>query len=97
MAETKNNVSLIQQLLEKMAKGFKVMDKKETIEEDDAGKRKIKTERHTKTVLPNLDAVKLLMSSDGGDEGGLTIVSEVPRPSETRDVDEEGGELSAWS
>ncbi len=88
MAETNDNRSLIQKLLVKMAKGFQVKDKKETIEEDDAGKIKRKTELHTKTILPDMDAVKLLMSREGGEGGGLTIVSGVPRP------DGKGGEGS---
>lgn len=62
------------------ALGFRLVEEKEIVEEDDSGKRRVKTERTVKEIAPDLEALKLLTAMEERDGPGITIVSCVPRP-----------------
>ena len=82
METKRGNMTKFEEALRRKALGYEVTEMKEIVEEDDTGKRKVKKERTTKTVPPDLEAMKLWREYEARAEGGggVTLVSVVPRP-----------------
>lgn len=81
--ETDRDKSLrFAEALRRKALGYEVVEIKEIVEEDDSGKRKMKREKTTRVVPPDLEAMKMWKAFETGEghKEGITLVTAVPRP-----------------